>query len=1109
MNKKHAVWLSWLGGLALMTAGCSGGGGSGGSSFFVQTCNLGCNSGAGGTQISCGVVNTFENQDLALLFSQPVDLGSVNKQSFQIFSLTGAAVPAGSFLVDPLNDRRLIFRPKLSFNGIGEPIFGFLENQSYEIRLNGTVQKDPPPFVKSTGGVDNASRLLCTVTADQGIVDPTPGQPTVALFAEQLTGGGGTTSVQLGGTPPFPTNFSSTSKITFVFDELMDIGTIVIPSTGLAPFILVEFDGDGLLQTKNDRSVRDGTFVYSVDQTTLKTTVVFTPSLPYPSGGSNPAQPLLIVVTVPSQVTDVAGVSVGNPGEFAFAPEVVQFSPITLTEDFTSTAGEDVSRTGAVWNTALGRLEPGIGGGSGAIGDLVVPAGQVVTLHTSPTPAEGTVSFANLPIDGDVISLNGEAFTWRDVPSLPTDLTIQDADLPWTVSTLVDELNAFVAANGGSPAAAATYSQTAASEMLVRAATAGTAGNQFSLSLQASPTGAGQLPASAPASLSGGSSGDVFPGKSVISNFDFQSSPGGLPSDVTVADGVYEFASIDIQPGGTLRFVGDNPARLLARGSFDLKTTGVLDVSGESNPAHLGLSPYGQPGGRGGPAAGNGGRGGDRAQSPVDLQSSGGVTLASATLDGSDAEGVGGDPIRGPGRGGEHWPPTYPSAVDAFEDLAVDSLSCTSAQLGAGGSGGGYGTDGGRSQTTSSSPSGINSMNETACNVPNILTVSPGFVCPPRFFVPGGGNVGLEPPSANPTAERLLKPAEGNLLGGAGGGGAGGGLFGTQSSPFPPCFGLVISSYRDNSGAGGGGGGGAVQIQAGREARITGQIDASGGEGGTDDITDAGSSSGGGGAGGALLVQTNALVLAPLADRILVDGGSGGLDSPGLQTFGGKGGKGLVRVETNNGVTADEVASAINPIDPMDPTSVKWLSVGGWSFLPDPMKTTPEEGLSGGQSCWLVPTVPGYFSLDFKDDPVGPAAPADYGWNMDVIIDFGLGPQAVPYRGSDGNGPVAFGGMYPEEFWGTDLGSAPIVVRFQGALTGGPLSDPCTASPLDASSGIAFDSDTPWVNDPDELDFFALPVSIVRFQVVFDAFNPSPAGSVLGVTNLRIEATPE
>ena len=53
--------------------------------------------------------------------------------------------------------------------------------------------------------------------------------------------------------------------------------------------------------------------------------------------------------------------------------------------------------------------------------------------------------------------------------------------------------------------------------------------------------------------------------------------------------------------------------------------------------------------------------------------------------------------------------------------------------------------------------------------------------------------------------------------------------------------------------------------------------------------------------------------------------------------------------------------------------------------------TTPEEGLSGAQSCWFEPGVTGYYLLNFQTDPAGAAPPAAYGWNMDVWIDFGLG----------------------------------------------------------------------------------------------------------------------
>ena len=83
-TRSLAPLASLYGALALTLVACSGGssgsfgGGIGGSSMFVQSCTLGCTNGLGGQQVSCQILNTFENADLSIAFSQPVDLQTAN-----------------------------------------------------------------------------------------------------------------------------------------------------------------------------------------------------------------------------------------------------------------------------------------------------------------------------------------------------------------------------------------------------------------------------------------------------------------------------------------------------------------------------------------------------------------------------------------------------------------------------------------------------------------------------------------------------------------------------------------------------------------------------------------------------------------------------------------------------------------------------------------------------------------------------------------------------------------------------------------------------------------------------------------------------------------------
>ena len=76
-------------GLSLGLAGCSGGGGTSTGAFYVETCSLGCTNGYDDVnnefaQVTCTIINTFQNQEIALLFSNPVDLFTVNSSTFQV-----------------------------------------------------------------------------------------------------------------------------------------------------------------------------------------------------------------------------------------------------------------------------------------------------------------------------------------------------------------------------------------------------------------------------------------------------------------------------------------------------------------------------------------------------------------------------------------------------------------------------------------------------------------------------------------------------------------------------------------------------------------------------------------------------------------------------------------------------------------------------------------------------------------------------------------------------------------------------------------------------------------------------------------------------------------
>ncbi|MEO6708738.1 MAG: Ig-like domain-containing protein, partial [Planctomycetota bacterium] len=596
-------------GLAGLFSSCSKSSSGATGAMFIESCTLSCSSnGATGGQISCGVINTTQNQEIGVLFSKPVQFSSVSKQSFQVSDAATGTVPPGTYLIDPFDSRRVIFRPSLTFDASGNPVFGFQPGASYTVVIPGTKQGDSAPFIRSTGGTENGTRLSCAITT-QGIGDPVAGPPAVSVFVDTIAGAGVTANGAVG--------VLLTSKITMVFNDLMNIGTLVIPGTGQSPTITVKLDPDGNVANTLDQVPIQGTYTFNLDQVSLQTTVVFTPSNPFPSAGSNLVSPRKIIVNLPIGIKDLTGNSLGNAGPVLFTPQAVNFSPVLLPtggEQFTNLANCDQNRTGALWGEATpGLLTPGLGGGSGRLGDLSVAAGEVRTLHTSSTKGIGLIKFQpSGPLDGDTIDMNGVQLTVVDFSGgFPGFVEFENQFPALTLNNLVLAFNA----STDPLLAGATFSQENGDTLRIDFDTPGATGTSFtfdaykiigpvhvpttSVIFMSGPTVPGGT-----AHLLDGVDGETFAAGNLLDNFDFQAAPGGTPNPINVTDGVFEFATVNVETGGVLRFEGNKPARLLVRGKATL--SGVIDASGESKPLHPSDAPPGQLAGRGGPNAGDG-----------------------------------------------------------------------------------------------------------------------------------------------------------------------------------------------------------------------------------------------------------------------------------------------------------------------------------------------------------------------------------------------------------------------------------------------------------------------------------------------------------------------
>ena len=953
-------------------------------------CSLGC---IGTGSVACVQNNVFVNQELVFEFTEPLDLATVNPQTFQLASVsTGAAVP-GSFTFEDGDPTRLLFRPQLSFDASGQPLFGFQAGESYQLTIPGS-SAGPGPYIGSLDCSANETRFDCVLTADLGVQDLVAGPPFVQVLVDVVTSydpQGQPAGIQSGVPADGAVDVFRDSDITYLFNDVMNLGSLLDPASGSSTQLLVEVDLDGSLLSVNDRVPLPGSFQASIDLDAQTTTLVFDPAGGLPSAGTGPV-PRKIVLSFLGQSTDLAGLQLSNDGAQAFTPEVVAFDAVALLEDFAGTAKEDASATSALWGSGV--LIAGVTGGAGFLGELVVESGEELLLATQ----------------ADAGAIEGATNTIQSLDVLP---------------------------------------------------------------LGAEVTIPGQIPA------------------------------------MQISDGVYPFSRVRIEPGGSLRFQGEELARLYARG--ELSVDGLLDASGNAPDidAVLGGHPSdllaGGAGGRGGPGAGAGGQGGDRydASGLFSLLNVGAQQNPGAQLDGRLGEGVGGDAQQGGGgTGGAQWPTAFPTDAQpaGWNGMVINNeVQCSTDMTGSPGGGGSF--------------AGIGAVG--IANPPVLVTVTPPPIQPPT---PGGDNTGV----ALDATARELDPELGNLRGGSGGGGGGTSIHTTRTSglplmcqlPIPPGT-LQIASWFDHSGAGGGGGGGGLQANA-RRLEVNGEVRVLGGTGGRSfgvpnqsSILPNNNSAapGGGGAGGSFLGQALEMAIADQPGRIDVSGGEGGDQNSAALSLGGRGGHGLVRLESLPGALT--IASEFGKITAEGSMYASdSLSVG--TVTP---KTTGPSAYSGAQSCWLRPDG-NFFELGFPaDDTSDPLNPV-LGWDMDVVLNGGL---PLSWRGPNPFLPVSLESLFGSDLMGPN--PSPLVVRFQGVHVLGSLDNPCELDLSSDSSEVLPESRTAWVRHPAELDgywdFLGPPaaferrINAIRFQVVFDNTGGLFPGVVLGITDLSIATQPD
>jgi hypothetical protein len=843
-SKTLAVVASML--LVLGSCGSTSSSGAKVEAFGISLCSLGCNG-------ATFALNTHPaNKDLTFTFNDAVDPTSVNFSSISIVDLANGSSPTGSFLV---NGNTVTFRPTLVETTSGLQ-FGFLDGSVYQIRL---WDENSPNVVRALSGRANQSFITGDVTID-GIVDLIPGPPSlISITPDEFTA-------------PTTRDF----EIVMVFDDIMSTLPLANPETGESLLITVQsFDTtSGLISVP-------GTFVASANRDTLRTTVTFTPLVPWPS--SNGGERVLRV-SLSQQISDMAGNSLLNPGiKTVLLPDLPTVTG-ALTETFSDSGKEDDGgSTAGLWATTAipGALDSGLdvttglhhGGGSGVLG-VFAPSDGLTILDT----------------DSDVV--------YSEL--LDENVTIANGLFPFSQVTL--GLASRLEATGSKPL-----------RLIVR----------------------GSMQVSGVMDFSGESASVNENGKYFASQeWDngthntlgiFSESDRGISIDPNGKDDWAlggEGATGNLTGGG-----GGGGGRAWYYDSINFFGSPYLSSSPitwqqafppfNSNPqiSRFRTNIFGD--------NFNGGNG-DRIGG---VSATGSPISASANLL-TDYEG-------GSGMGSWAWPPhsgnmpgptftggvpvlTHPTAFSGGTASAYGNNAIHRARGGGGGGYWGNGSVGKYYDSNGTNPLGA-ALVEPIVDLDggdNIREFN-GDGAGGNYFMwdAGAGGVIADADGGHyslPANIETADPEAGLLLGGSGGGGAGVSIHGSIFDRYTGGPG-EIGTYRNCPGAGGGAGGGAAQIHVGSRLTVDGSISADGGAGGTStfmlsvpfadtnavDFGPPGDAGGGGGSGGSLLIQVGSVLQAGL-DSISVQGGLGGTGSAG--NHGGDGGSGLVRIETATGL---------------------------------------------------------------------------------------------------------------------------------------------------------------------------------------------------------------
>ncbi len=1078
------------GAIASCGGGGSSGGGGGGAAMYIDTCSLGCSNGASSSLVSCAIGQHSRNGDVTIFFSEPVLASTVTPSSFQLIDVSTGQSPIGVRFVDSTDPsgKKMIFRPAVFFDANGNTIFGFNAGTTYRVTLPGTLHGDLGPFVSSTTGSLNQSRMQCDFVTTNQIEDLVSGPPRVTVLVQPAVNGDPTQGGPLQSADGL-VNVWRNSPIVMRFNDVMNPATLLNPTTHQLTQITVMVDTDGVAA---DQVPLFGQAVLNIDLIALRTDVTFTPANGMPSGTALSGSARHIVVMIPNTVTDLVGNGVANPGNFIFQPESVPEPATTLPdadgEGFTNTANEDTAASGADWSN--GRLTRGFGGGSGRLGELRVPTLQSVTLDCDGTEIRN-VSVPDSSSNFTVVKTSGVLDNSHPSASPAAPNEYATTPTSWPTVVVTDGIFEFSSLNLDTGSTLLIHGTTHPARLFSRGPVnilgtidirGGSPPEHDSEQAHGDPGGAG-----GPSGGHGGAGGDRWdnPPGSQLSD-PTQVVPTGIPNQGAIISGrngvglggsgtrgVGIGADANPDPGPNQTCMSPDPAFLL----------GLLlsDPGNQPNgdPGFCTVRQVASPGG-GGAYATSGTDGVPLSSVPfgIDPVTSQPVSnLPAVIAHGGNAATLGIEP------------------PDPESGHRVRKLAGANLRGGTGGGGGG-GQLFDTGEDVNPFPFGYCYDTDDTCQAFIVLTHYSDH------SAAGGGGGG----GALQLASGEQIHLDGSIR--ANGGDGGSSMFST----------LVIPGFngprKSRACPGGAGSGGAVRLQAQlldifardpNDPHDAPRIDVTGGAGGT---------------------WSSSYPLTPTPPWQIT-----------LLGKGGDGGAGLMRLEDMSGgtnppttlMTRCSEAPKLAPYDATnDPCGKTSLSVGPWD-----LSIFRPETFSGASSCWMKASG-NYFELGFVPDDLAHNPPV-YGWNMDVVFhDLASGQDVLtPYRGRDANTPFPTGDF--ESNLGTDVNyldaanppgnqfgtgvfdpsrfGTYMAVRFQGAVADLDTvgRTPCSIVLVGPSAQIQPGSLTPWVSHPAELNEFRPRPNIVRFCVVFDRSLALAAGvnsQINGVTNLKIQVQP-